>query len=74
MKTIAVISLLCLLTGCGYGGQPLLLGAWYNANDPCQSQGRPGFQAPAFCGAAQGRTLYVRDFRTGRIQSTIRQY
>lgn len=69
--TISAV-LLALLTGCGYGGEPLLLGAFFDSQDPCQTRGRTNYQKPQFCGAASGGTAYVRDFRTGRVTHTIR--
>jgi hypothetical protein len=72
MKMTISVLVLCLLTGCGYGGAPLLLGAYFDRQDPCQSRGRPNYQYPAFCGAAAGPVAYVRDYRTGRVVQTIR--
>jgi hypothetical protein len=68
MKHITVmVLLLALLTGCGYGGEPLLLGRYFDSQDPCQ---RPPY--PRFCGAASGPTAYVRSWPGNYITHTIR--
>ena len=69
MKRWLAIPLLTILTGCGYGGQPLLLARYFDSQDPCQ---RPPY-AP-YCGAASGPTWYVRNWPSGQITQTIKPY
>jgi hypothetical protein len=51
--------------------------SYWDRLDACQTRaelGRPaGYQAPSYCGAGSGGTVYVtRDFRTNNIITTTR--
>lgn len=69
MKMLLALAVTLVLTGCGAYGEPLWLARIADAQDPCQ---RPN--KPSFCGAASGKTVYQRDWRTGNITSTYRRY
>jgi hypothetical protein len=66
MTRLLIVVFVLNLSGCA---------AYFDWRDPCQRYGKPeGHQFPSFCGAASGKTFYVRDFRTGNITQTIRSY
>ena len=57
MKLIVSMCLLSTLVGCGTYGEPLLLSALFDSQDPCQTRNRgPNYQQPSYCGAANYRT------------------
>jgi len=79
-NALVVVLASLVLTGCGAYGEPLLLSAFYDRNDPCQGiteqrareLNRPaGYRAPEWCGAARPTQAYIRDFRTNGIVATV---
>ena len=47
------------VSGCGTYGEPKLLSAWYDSQDPCQRKNNGG-KYPSFCGASNNRA-YIYD-------------
>jgi hypothetical protein len=60
IRKIAVILCVVNLAACGTYGEPLILSAWYDRIDQCQSQGRPNYQYPAYCGSGVSATHRTR--------------
>ena len=59
-KTAAIILLAVNVTACGTYGEPLILGAWFDRIDQCQSGGQADYQYPAYCGSGVSATHRTR--------------
>lgn len=70
MKYFLIVLFTILTTGCNHIIVNTL-GVIYDNNDHCQLKNNGG-NIPSYCGAGNGSTAYVRDFRTGNYIYTIR--
>lgn len=70
MKKLIALALILMSTGCSHIIVNTI-GKVYDNNDGCQLKNNGG-NVPSYCGAANGSTAYVRDFRTGNYVYTIR--
>ena len=71
MKLLVSVCLLAVLSGCGTYGEPLLLSAMFDSQDPCQSRNRGAdYQKPNWCGASANRAyIYNRQaYPVGYVQ------
>jgi hypothetical protein len=60
IRTMAVIICVVNLSACGTYGEPLILSAWYDRIDQCQTRGRVNYQLPAYCGSGVYSTHRTR--------------
>ena len=72
MKKIALVFSAVMLTGCGTYGEPILLARMFDAQDSCQSRGRPNYQRPDFCGAGTAYSGAVIRTKDGKIIGTVK--
>ena len=70
MRILATLAVASILTGCGTYGEPLILAAWYDSRDPCQSQNYKT-APPSFCGASSARTVIYSTPRGEPIGAAI---